>query len=668
MTTTLMTNAEKSRAGQWLQGALGSTPPFTLRYDGIPSARLLNQWLVNRRTIATDDGTIQHSVIYRDAATGLECELELTEYPESPTMEWLVRFRNTGTANTPIISEIQALDMVQKCSDKSNARLYYSKGTQSQIDDFALQQRDLALQSEITLAALGVGSSRTYLPFFNLETEDEGVIIAIGWTGNWACSFQRQAGGDIAIQAGLTRTHLTLHPGEEIRTPRILLLFWQGDRQKGHNLLRRHLVAHHLPRSNGQPVEAPIGCLTWGGLKTHNHLKMIQFIRDHGLKYDYYWLDAGWFGPDHETDEFQNFHTEDWAYQVGHWRVNRAVHPDGLRPIVEAAHAAGMKVLLWLGPYLAEESSPLMKEHPEWANGLSERGVTGIGGNPKPVRLYELNLGLPAAQRGLTTLISDLIREHQADCYRDDCHIGFATDEPDRQGMSEIKSITGFYAIWDELLKRHPGLLIDNCGGGASRLDLETIGRSLILWRSDYNCDPAADPIASQVGTYGLSHWLPLVGGAPPVRPGDTYNFRSAWSGGLPFGFFHTAGYGTAPTAPIPDYPIEWHRQMMEQYRRARQYYTGDFYPLTDCTLSTRDWLAYQMDRPDFGGGIVMAFRRKDSPFTTAEFQLQGLDAAAEYEIENADTGERTMSRGAVTVTMKTAPASTLLFYKRSVR
>ena len=41
----------------------------------------------------------------------------------------------------------------------------------------------------------------------------------------------------------------------------------------------------------------------------HNHLKMIQFIRDHGLMYDYYWLDAGWFGLDHETDEFQNFHT-----------------------------------------------------------------------------------------------------------------------------------------------------------------------------------------------------------------------------------------------------------------------------------------------------------------------------------------------------------------------
>ena len=86
-----------------------------------------------------------------------------------------------------------------------------------------------------------------------------------------------------------------------------------------------------------------------------------------------------------------------------------------------------------------------------------------------------------------------------------------------------------------------------------------------MLWRSDYNCDPAADPIASQVGTFGLSHWVPVIGGAPPARPGDTYNFRSAWSGGIPFGLFHPGGYGTALTAPAPDYPVEWHRKMIDQ-------------------------------------------------------------------------------------------------------
>ena len=55
----------------------------------------------------------------------------------------------------------------------------------------------------------------------------------------------------------MERTHLKLYPGEEIRTPRILLLFWHGDRTRGHNLWRRLILAHYTPRPNGQLLAAP---------------------------------------------------------------------------------------------------------------------------------------------------------------------------------------------------------------------------------------------------------------------------------------------------------------------------------------------------------------------------------------------------------------------------
>ena len=52
-------------------------------------------------------------------------------------------------------------------------------------------------------------------------------------------------------------TRLKLHPGEEIRTPRILTLFWQGDRRRGNNLLRQFILAHHRPSVGGKPVAVP---------------------------------------------------------------------------------------------------------------------------------------------------------------------------------------------------------------------------------------------------------------------------------------------------------------------------------------------------------------------------------------------------------------------------
>ena len=86
--------------------------------------------------------------------------------------------------------------------------------------------------------------------------------------------------------------------------------------------------------------------------------------------------------------------------------------------------------------------------------------------------------------------------------------------------MTEIKHIEGLYAFWDELLARHPGLIIDNCAGGGQRIDLETISRSVPLSRSDLQCWPF-DPTREQNQTQGLAPWVPLsaaLRGADRVR------------------------------------------------------------------------------------------------------------------------------------------------------
>ena len=62
----------------------------------------------------------------------------------------------------------------------------------------------------------------------------------------------------VQVRAGMAHTHFTLHPGETVRTPSILTLFWQGERMRGNNLLRRFLLAHHRPHPNGKPLVLPV--------------------------------------------------------------------------------------------------------------------------------------------------------------------------------------------------------------------------------------------------------------------------------------------------------------------------------------------------------------------------------------------------------------------------
>ena len=80
---------------------------------------------------------------------------------------------------------------------------------------------------------------------------------------------------------------------------------------------------------------------------------------------------------------------------------------------------------------------------------------------------------------------------------------------------------------------------------------------------------------------------------------------------------------------------IEGEKAIIQLYRGLKDYFLEDFYPLSGYGDITRDdqWMAYQLDRPSDGTGIVVAFRRKESPDSTYTVQLRGLDPDATYRL-----------------------------------
>ena len=122
--------------------------------------------------------------------------------------------------------------------------------------------------------------------------------------------------------------------------------------------------------------------------------------------------------------------------------------------------------------------------------------------------------------------IDKLLTEQGIDLYRQDFNMDpldywRTHDAPDRQGITEIRHVTGYLAFWDELRRRHPGLLIDTCASGGRRNDLETLRRAVPLWRTDY----ILEPIGTQCCTYGISSWIPFHGTG--VKEPNAYHFRS---------------------------------------------------------------------------------------------------------------------------------------------
>ncbi len=635
------TPIELQLAGDFLQGKA----PLSFTYDGIPFPE---GFTCEKGICASADGKLKFSFPYET-------------YEDSAAVEWLPRFDCIGEEKTAQIKDVQALDYVFACD--GDATLYFTKGTVAAIDDFALNELPIT-EETFTLTSHG---SRSHLPFFNLRTGSGGVIFGLGFTGGWVASFTRVEGG-IHVTVSMNATNFHLLPGEWVRNIRMLTIFWQGDIKRSFNLLRNHLVLHYIPKDERGEPTPPICCQSWGGMRTKNHLAYIRQIKELGLKFDCYWMDAGWHGPDHITDEYQNCYVEDWAYNVGDWSVNRCAHPDGLKPISAAAHDCGMKLLLWFHTFCCNDGIGWHKQHPEWGDNRTEEHP--IGANARKTIHHSIDFTNPEARRYLIEDICKTIEENGVDCYREDSGFSYLPDEVDRMGINEMKTLQLFYDYWDELLTRFPGMIIDNCGGGGSRIDLETVKRSYVLWRSDYNCHPGSDPIGAQVATNGMGHFVPLANCAPPMRPGNTYNFHSGLYGGMGFGLFHIVGFenpNEQHTKIADDYPVAWHKRMLEHYQLAKPYFSGSFYALTPCSIATNDRYCYQFDRPDLNGGLILGFFRQD--YEPDSFEVEPVIDVGHYLFEDIDTGEKfeaEVSEGfKLTFRAKEKPHSIVLHYTR---
>jgi alpha-galactosidase len=616
--------------------------PFSFVYGGKRSAELLPTWQKVHREQSGEDGRQRHVVTYTDPATGLEVTSEVTLFTGYPAVDWVLQFHNAGRADAPILEEILPLDLAVGVPEKGSVVLHHAHGSTCAETDFLPIDEPVPPAAKIQLAPQGGRSSNGCLPFFNVRWPGGGLVGAIGWSGQWAMRLHRDQGSRLTLRAGQQKTHLVLHPGEAIRTPRILLVSWDGDDPiGGHNLLRRLLLDHYLPRIDGQLAIPPLTHNTWfmfnegNAVTEQNQLEAIESEARLGV--ECFWLDAGWFEGG-------------WPTGAGSWVPRQDAFPRGLKPLGDVAHGHGMKFVVWFEPERVNPQSRIGKEHPRWA--LRAGGGDGL-----------FNLGDPVARQWLTDYLSKCIRDWGIDVYRNDFNIDplpfwQAADAPDRQGMAEIRYVEGLYRMWDELRQRRPGLMIDNCASGGRRIDLETLSRSYPLWRSDTQCCGKAMPVQDQVQTAGLSLYVPLhAGGCWSVDP---YCFRSI---------------ATTGTSLCPDpakIPAAEARQAIAEMKALRTLYQADFYPLLEINTSEHAWCAWQFDRPELGRGFAMVFRRAQSRYVTTEIALRGLEAKANYEVVLAEKYEpkpgRTMSGSELArlkITLDTAPASVLVSYRK---
>ncbi len=848
------TAAELSVSTSFAAGALGAADPkglpFSFVYGGRPSSELLAGWQRKETSQTLDPSRTQRILTFTDPQTGLEVRCETVLYADFPTVEWTLYFRNPGKDQTPILENVQALDIVWQRTGQAEFLLHHAAGSQANRSDYGPRETVLAAGQSQRLGGAGGRPTNVDWSYFNLEWDGRGAIVAVGWPGQWAAELTRDAAGGLQVRAGQELVRTTLLPGEEIRSPLIVLQFWEGDYYRSQNLWRRWMMAHSMPKPGGKlPPPQFVASSSRAyeemiGANEQNQIMHIDRYLEEGFQLDYWWMDAGWYIQQHG-----------WPH-VGTWEVDPNRFPRGFRPISDHAHSKGVKILVWFEPERVTPDTWLYDNHPEWLlsaraksddtmaglrswsskelggsdpcvnhnptsevrrfanvrwepgrlalhpgpkgqysvvrwtapqagqyqvdaaflaidadtttsvhvlhNGKSlfqgairlggagerteyrtsqnvaegdtldfvvgwgngayvcdstglELRLTGPNGktcdaarefsseqNPggpwsygyldpadapeaAEFHLYDrsraasqndtrlLNLGDPAAREWLTQHIDSLLTREGIDLYRQDFNIDplpfwRAADQPDRQGITENRYVSGYLAYWDELRRRHPNMLIDSCASGGRRNDLETMRRAVPLWRSDY----AYEPIGHQCMTYGISLWLPYHGTGTVASSAAAY-----YGGGLtpiePYAFWSNAApsLGSGIDFRVRQIDYQALRSLYHQWRELSQFYYGDFYPLTPYTQDDKEWIAWQFNVPERGAGAVQAFRRGESPITEKRLVLHDLQPDAAYSIRLLDSEESSESKGSalmtdgLSVTLDAGPAAAVVVYRR---
>ena len=656
------TQGAKDMKNAWIEKHLingKSSLPFSFTYDGQPSAKVLAGWPVKVADERLDAQRMRRTIQWTDPKTGLEVRCVVVDYADYPVVEWTVWFKNTSATNTPILENIQGLDaQFERGAKDGEFVLNGIKGDFCTADSFEPYCKVLAPGSVIRFAPPNHSGKSSDgpagWPYFNLQTPGGGVMLAVGWPGQWAGSFARDAATGLTVRAGQQLTRLHLKPGEEIRAPLIALLFWKGtDVIEAQNLWRRWYRAYTLPRIGGKPQPA-VTQIQVGGRE--QDIAYVQKFLDASIHVDLCWRDDGgsredvWFKVGPDPLPYKNPGMI-WL-NSGTWDPDPAKFPNGFKPFSDWVRARGMQFVLWFEPErVGDPNSWLGKNHPEWLLPGTSHGAL-------------LDEGHPAARQWLTDHVSGMITTHGLDWYREDMNGGGPlpawrrNDKPDRQGMTENLYVQGHLAFWDELRRRHPHLRIDSCASGGRRNDLETMRRAVPLLRSDFQMTNMAGVIEGNQGhTYGLSFWLPFQGSG--LYSYDTYAYRS----------FYMPSFGMGGLTP------ENMAAQQKAYGECRKIapimLEGDYYPLTPYSLKPDQWIAWQFNRPEQGDGVVQAFRRGQCEPAAQTYRLRGLDPAATYEVTDFDVAGTTMASGkdlmdkGLAVEIKDKPGAAVIVYRR---
>lgn len=478
-----------------------------------------------------------------------------------------------------------------------------------------------------------------YFPYFHLHTDKGGLFIALGhpiiWRGEFVpTSVEDERGASVpAVNIKLGQAHFdtTLLPGESVTLPSVTLLCHTcPDVDEAMNHWRHFFIDCIMRRPNGKLFPPHMsGGTSWlydemRDATEENQIDAMNAYINHGVPIDYWWMDAGWYFR-REGEQLST-----WLH-TGTWLPDTNRFPTSFAAISEHGAANGVQTLLWFEPEMARLPDA----------DLGPRAVSPawrLLGSPL------MNMGNPEFVEWCFERFSSILDAGKISLYRQDyganpadifLHPGINPEG--RVGMVENRYARGYYALWDKLIARYPGMMIDSCAAGGGRNDIDSMRRAVPLHKTDHDYSRQDD---KQSMHQSLFAWLPYFGaclvGPDKCSEVNAYMMQSTFAPWM------------ALSSNVYSDTLDWDclRRYGQLWRELSELYYADYYPLTPWSHGDTDWRGWEFYDPASGRGFAQLFRPQNAAEDTYTVHWKGLDPAAIYELWNRETNERITANG----------------------
>ena len=486
-------------------------------------------------------------------------------------------------------------------------------------------------------------SSHHHNPFVILcdkdTTEDFGNAYGVSfiYSGGFKIQMEKDQVDGIRLVCGLDDEEFLwkLAPGETFVTPEAALSY----SEKGLTALSDQFQkAYHanLIRSPWKDKKRPTLVNNWEatyfGFDAEKLLKIAGEAADLGL--DMLVLDDGWFGK-----------RDDDNSGLGDWFVNEKKLGCTMKELVDRVNALGLKFGIWLEPEMVSDSE-LYRMHPDWV-----LQIPGREPNRSRNQLV-LDLSRKEVREYMKKFINDTlscanISYVKWDMNRSVDNVYSAADPTLSQGAVRHKYVLGLYEVMEDMLTRHPDLLLEGCSGGGGRFDAGMLYYAPQIWCSD-NTD-AIERLRIHYGTsfgYPMSSVSAHVSVCPNHQNGRVTPFKTRGICAMQGSF----GYELDLSKLSEEDKAEARRQIAVYNDNWELFQSGSYYRLNS-PMENHDYTAWSyVSKDQRKASLNVIYTDLHGNPKPVRVKLKGLKKDASYDVDGTVYTGAALMRGGLLI------------------